>query len=331
MSSVNLIDIYELSDSEVDALDVYMADIREQFSTAEDPEFLEIAYVLAGDLPKSLLEQLNELKNNNSHSGCLIIRGFQKDKLPLTPKTWHPEDTYIPNKKVDYLAVIASSRLGDAFGFVSQQGGKLIHDVVPIKGKEYYQAGCSSLATLSFHTEDAFHPHKGEYLCFYCLKNPTNTGTTGISLSALDIPKDIFNILFQKRFYIVPDNAHQTEGDTFVTHSILYGNPDEPFLCIDPDFTHAMENDEEAQMALDYLNKEIESKLIEIPIQAGDICYLDNFKWVHGRKPFVANFDGNDRWLKRINITQDLKKSADYRYEMSSRLLHAQPVAALEE
>jgi hypothetical protein len=30
---------------------------------------------------------------------------------------------------------------------------------------------------------------------------------------------------------------------------------------------------------------------------------------VHGRKPFKARHDGTDRWLKRLDVTLDLRKS----------------------
>ncbi|MBP2478023.1 putative NAD(P)/FAD-binding protein YdhS [Crossiella equi] len=35
-----------------------------------------------------------------------------------------------------------------------------------------------------------------------------------------------------------------------------------------------------------------------------------NKRAVHGRRPFTARYDGTDRWLRRINITADLRRSA---------------------
>ena len=40
----------------------------------------------------------------------------------------------------------------------------------------------------------------------------------------------------------------------------------------------------------------------EIPIKPGQIAIINNDKCVHGRVPFVANYDGTDRWMLRINI-----------------------------
>lgn len=48
---------------------------------------------------------------------------------------------------------------------------------------------------------------------------------------------------------------------------------------------------------------------------------IDNFRAVHGRKPFKARYDGKDRWLKRINIARDLRKSRPVRSAAESRII----------
>lgn len=64
---------------------------------------------------------------------------------------------------------------------------------------------------------------------------------------------------------------------------ILYGVEEAPYLRIDPYFM-----DKTAP---------------------GEILFLDNCRAVYGRKSFRARFDGTDRWLKRLNVTRDLRKS----------------------
>jgi alpha-ketoglutarate-dependent taurine dioxygenase len=56
-------------------------------------------------------------------------------------------------------------------------------------------------------------------------------------------------------------------------------------------------------------------------LEPGDFVFIDNYRAVHGRKPFKARYDGNDRWLKRINITRDLRKSRDARLSSTERLI----------
>ena len=52
-----------------------------------------------------------------------------------------------------------------------------------------------------------------------------------------------------------------------------------------------------------------EELLLILQLESGDFCFLDNFRVVHGRKPFRARYDGTDRWLKCLNISCDLRKS----------------------
>ncbi|WP_248963652.1 TauD/TfdA family dioxygenase [Sphaerisporangium perillae] len=43
--------------------------------------------------------------------------------------------------------------------------------------------------------------------------------------------------------------------------------------------------------------------MFDMSLESGEFCFIDNYRVVHGRKPFGARHDGTDRWLKRINVT----------------------------
>ena len=47
-------------------------------------------------------------------------------------------------------------------------------------------------------------------------------------------------------------------------------------------------------------------ELCGVPLFAGDVIILDNFKALHGRRAFKARYDGHDRWLKRVNVVLGL-------------------------
>lgn len=91
--------------------------------------------------------------------------------------------------------------------------------------------------------------------------------------------------------------------------------------CIDPFFMDRLEDDAAAQQALDTLIKTINANLSAVTLQSGDCCFIDNYRAVHGRKSFKAWYDGTDRWLKRINITRDLRKSRGARQTSESRII----------
>src|SRR4030095_5660464 len=102
--------------------------------------------------------------------------------------------------------------------------------------------------------------------------------------------------------------------------SVLYGHPKSPYLRIDPYFMPRVDNPQ-AQEALDALIQELDRSVQDVVLQSGDYCFIDNFKAVHGRKPFTAEYDGNDRWLARINIAKDLRKSRSARASSRSRMI----------
>jgi len=76
---------------------------------------------------------------------------------------------------------------------------------------------------------------------------------------------------------------------------------------------------EEARSAMDYLIRAIDGNLTGVALLPGECLFIDNYKTVHGRSSFKARFDGTDRWLKRINITRDLRKSRAVRAAPASR------------
>jgi alpha-ketoglutarate-dependent taurine dioxygenase len=75
------------------------------------------------------------------------------------------------------------------------------------------------------------------------------------------------------------------------------------------------------QSALNQLIYAIDSCLMDITLQPGEFLFVNNYRAVHGRKPFKAKYDGTDRRLKRTNITRDLGKSRSTRLSCESRII----------
>jgi hypothetical protein len=76
---------------------------------------------------------------------------------------------------------------------------------------------------------------------------------------------------------------------------------------------------EEARLAMDYLIQAIDENLRGVALLPGECLFIDNYKAVHGRSSFKARFDGMDRWLKRVNIARDLRRSRGARRAPASR------------
>jgi alpha-ketoglutarate-dependent taurine dioxygenase len=81
--------------------------------------------------------------------------------------------------------------------------------------------------------------------------------------------------------------------------------------------------DEGAEAAIQAFNNAVYEAQVDLELEAGEICFIDNYRALHGRKPFKypAKYDGTDRWLKRVNIIRDIRKSRDMRMTSTSRII----------
>ena len=336
-----------LTNKEVSSINETLVEVSSRYDSADDPEFLRCAAFFAHNLPRRVRAFLHDFRTMELPSGIGLISGYPIDewKIGRTPKHWKCQATVSRTVEEEMLLILFGSLLGEPLGWATQQDGRVIHDVLPIQGHEHEQLGSSSQELLTWHVEDAFHPHRCDYLGMMCLRNRQRVATNVASIDALSLSPEEVEILFQPRFTIWPDESHlkknrsnqQSEGDDQVDKAyeniermktnpekvpVLFGDQQSPYIRLDPYFMQRLEDDEEGQAALDSLIEKIEAQIHDLILQAGDFVFIDNYRVVHGRKPFVANYDGTDRWLKRINLTRDLRKSRAARPTAESRIIY---------
>ncbi len=325
--------IYHLSEAEIEKIQSIIREIINQFnivnySELEEKTFLKMANIYSQELPRELRKFLNDFKLNEQNSLCLI-KGFPVKEilLPPTPNIKNNSQR-LNNKYLLFLLInflLIGTSLGELFRWNSHVDKKIIHDIIPIKGKEKEQLSSGSEKSLLWHTEDAFHPCRADYLGLMCLRNPDQVATTFSDINIImNLETQQRQVLFEPRFYIYPDKAH-TQKDEFFSNQlkvpVLFGNPESPYICLDPLFMYPSSDDCEAYSVLKILIDLINKNLQEIILQPGDLCFIDNYRAVHGRKKFHATYNGSDRWLKRIFITRDLRKSRRYRTSNLSRIV----------
>lgn len=337
----------QVAATEVEQVQLLVKEIGSRHASVEDSDFLKNASTYAQQLPEQLRTFLNSFRLTEP-SGICLITGYLVDdvKIGKTPAHWKAKQVPSATLEEDIYFFLCGSLLGDPIGWSTQQDGYILHDILPIKGHENEQLGSGSEQTLTWHVEDAFHPYRGDYIGLMCMRNPDNVETTFALMEAVQLEKDVAAVLSEARFVIRPDESHlaknrsETNRETKSSEkvlkrayeridqmnsnpekvSVLFGDPNSPYVRIDPYFMDRL-NDVEGQAALDTLIMAIDDKITGIALQPGEICFLDNYKAVHGRSPFKAHYDGTDRWLKRLNITRDLRKSRDARLKAESRLI----------
>ncbi len=339
-----------LTEQELGAINALLRELVSQYKNVEDDNFLKDACLYAHELPRRIRMFLNDFKALELPTGICLISGYQIDdaKVGKTPSHWRCRESISPALEEETLLVLYGSLLGEMVAWSTQQNGYIVHDVLPIQGHEHEQLGSSSEELLTWHIEDAFHPYRCDYLGMMSVRNPVDVATTVACVDSLELDEKQVEILFQPRFTIRPDESHleknksalkKLEGmpDDMLSSAyqrinemnhnpeklaVLFGNPETPYLRLDPYFMDPLEQDQEAQKALDALVKLIDGRLADLVLQRGDYVFMDNYRVVHGRRPFVANYDGNDRWLKRISVTRDLRKSRSARTSCTSRIIY---------
>ena len=338
-----------LSAEEGNEIKSLVTELRNRFRSVEEREFLNNSAVYARKLPERVHQFLNDFKQLEGSTGVCLISGYPINDVEIgqTPSHWRRNGAISPTLEEEMVLVMFGALLGELIGWSTQQDGHLVHDVIPIRENEESQLGTGSKTLLWWHTEDAFHPLRGDYLVLMCLRNPDNVPTTFSCVDNTRVSEKHASILFESRFYIRPDESHSETnrggqqgvalGDDLLDTSyaklaqmvtapeslpVLFGARDLPYVRIDPYFMTTDNGDREAEEALEALVNEIEENIVEEVLQPGSFLFIDNYRTVHGRKPFTARYDGKDRWLKRINITRDLRKSRAQRTYISSRIIY---------
>ncbi|QTD50143.1 guanitoxin biosynthesis L-enduracididine beta-hydroxylase GntD [Sulfidibacter corallicola] len=337
----------DLEPHEVRQVEELIDGVMLRYKSVEDPDFLDEVNVIAHELPRRLRHTLHRFKHFEDCYGTCVVGGLPVDdgQIGPTPQHWRYRPEVSPTLREEIFFVLCSSILGDAIAWSTQQDGYLMHEVAPIKEHETDQLGFSSQQYLEWHTEDAFHPYRADYLGLMCFRNPTGTSTTVGSVTDLDLEDPKFDHLFDSHFTIKPDESHleknralhkvtlaataQPNGNPDYdeinlmnerpdTIAVLFGDRKSPYMRLDPYFMGEVASDS-AREALDELIEQIESNLKEFVLKPGEIFFADNYRVVHGRTPFKAKYDGRDRWLKRLNIVRDLRKSRDKRARPNCR------------
>lgn len=338
--------LLELSASERQSISMLAEEVSAKHASVEDSEFLSQARLYCHELPFTLRSALYDFALRES-SQVLVLAGCPVNDRGIgpTPKHWKDRPQVSPCLSEEIVLVLLGSLLGEAVAWATQQDGYLVHDILPVKAHENEQLGSGSKELLWWHIEDAFHEHRGDYVGMLCLRNPDRVATTVGTLNVSSVEPHLIDVLFQQRFIIRPDESHRIKNrakpdddrlDALVRAShqriesaicspskvaVLFGDREAPYLRLDPYFMTGLD-DAEAQAALEALVGSIEASLFDLALRPGDCCFIDNFRAVHGRRSFTARYDGADRWLKRVNIVRDLRRSRSLRRFAESRVLY---------
>jgi L-asparagine oxygenase len=109
-------------------------------------------------------------------------------------------------------------------------------------------------------------------------------------------------------------------------YPVLSGSDAHPDMTVD---CYAMEPSSDlAARSLRALTDALTAVTVEVATEPGDLLIIDNRVVAHGRTPFTPRYDGHDRWLRRVFVVADLRRSASARAGFSHVI---GPLSAVEE
>lgn len=300
-------------------------DARPHVPLTEPERFLVEAEMFFQSLPAPLRRAVLELKNRMSRYPFLILRGLPTD--PVLPPT--PLDSRRP--RVDHFligewfsAAIAKA-LGEPFGLMQQNEGELIQHNSPVRLHETAQSGESSKTELLFHTDGSFLPLTPDYNVITCLR-PDQARDAVTSFTSLDdmlaeLPPRLRQVLAQPRFLADGVEYDYDEvndrGNRAHYVPVLRGTQEQPYIFYDQDIHRA--TDAESAEALAALDALLESKSVQVKLEAGDVALFDNRRCVHKRSPFQAHYDGKDRWCLLTYVSSSALEATKERHAAGRR------------
>lgn len=293
--------------------------------------FVLEAQLRAGGLSEGLRRSLSRFRRFGDVGGGLLVRNVPLGPVPPTPGQARPGRLAAGEAAAAMSVLLAG--LGEQYGFRPEFGGRIIQDIVPVRGFETQQISLGSTVDLECHVEMAFSPHRSDYVALLCLRED-HDGVAGTTISSIDrmlpmLDAAAIRTLRQPRFRTRVDASFRAgddlPGDLWIDPiCVLDGPPERPHVRVD--FAETEGADQKAQLALRALRAAADRARVVVQLRAGDLLIIDNHRALHGRTPFVPRYDGADRWLLRSFITKDLRRSESVRHA-DARIVEADYLA----
>jgi L-asparagine oxygenase len=279
----------------------------------DDPGWVANARQLSCALPVRLREAVRRYRHDSGEEGTLVIANLPIDEahLPDTPGVAESVERVATVPAV--VSMLIGLQLGEVVAYREEKAGALVQNVVPVRGLAQSQSNAGA-APLEFHIENAFHPHRPDYIGLLCLRSDheqqAGTVVTSMRRALRLIDAADLAVLQQDRFLTAAPPSFGP-NDQARAHAVLDGSVDDPNVGLD--FNATMPLDEEARRVLERLHRVLTEVSASLVLRSGEMVFVDNRIVLHGRSLFTPRFDGHDRWLHRVFVHLDNRRSRSHR------------------
>jgi len=301
-------DVVDLTCGEIDELWQQLADLGRSHDLTDmpDEDAVELSSTLVKAMPLAVIQSIRRLLHGDTAHDVLLLRNVvpSAPELEPTPASLYPSPRHAGTRLRELVLLGVMGLLGEPFTFASLYGGRIVQDVVPVRGAEDEQTSGGSKAFLEWHVEDAFSPDRCDYFGLLCLRGEETVATRIAAVKNLLLGERHRAVLREDRFVIVPDIGHTLEGTGPRTLTPVISGPElDPEICFDSVYmTPSDERDSDGREALDCVGAAIVRAGADHTLKPGDLLIVDNRRVVHARTPFDPRFDGTDRWLMRTMV-----------------------------
>ncbi len=296
----------------------------------DDSRWVDTARTLSGGLPLRVRNRLRRFAWDPGADAMLLLRNLPQHVPGTTPATPSVAGSVQRGTTVPAAAlVLVGMALGEVVAFDKEKSGALVQDVVPVPGMETFQGNAGSIK-LNMHTENAFHPLRPDFVGLMCLRND-HENVAKLRISSVRrivplLPEPVRRVLHEPRFTIAAPASFNMPPGSEEPRGVLSGSADDPDLTVDFSSTTAL--DDTAADALLLLEKAVEHSYRELLLAPGDLALVDNRMALHGRNAFQPRYDGADRWLQRIFVHLDHRRSRGSRPH-NGQVLRSAPADAV--
>jgi L-asparagine oxygenase len=279
----------------------------------DDPQWMAQARMLSCHLPIRLRETVRQYRHDPGALGTVFLRRLPvgDDDLPPTPNVRNSAERAVT--RASAVSMLVGLHLGEVIAYAEEKSGALVHNIVPVSGLEGSQSNAGSVP-LEFHVENAFHLHRPDYVGLLCLRSDHDrrAGTLVSSIRRVLrlIDRADQAVLREPRFITAPPPSFRMGAPT-LPHSILDGADEDPNVCLD--FNATVPLDDDAKQVLERLRLVMSDESVSIVLEPGDMAFVDNRIVVHGRTEFTPRYDGRDRWLHRVYVHVDNRRTRSHR------------------
>lgn len=284
------------------ALRATLNDLLDGYGDVESPDFLRCASTLGHCLPQAVLDALWSLRYLEAEPALVVRDCPLSDDPGPTPGHWASPSSRTARAYEFWLALLLA-QLGDFIGFAESQGGALRRNVLPLQKADHDQTGYGSRTELELHVDDAVDDDRGDAFGLLCMRPGRNAAPTMIApVAALDLPALDLDALFTPQYIFIADGIR-------CERPVLFGDRAAPYIRLDPPFTEIRPDAVTATKAVTELSAALRSVTVDVPLARGEALLIDNFRCAHGRRAFDPHYDGEDRWLIKMTVTRDLRRS----------------------